>query len=154
MTAPIGAPLAPAELDRLLSDFLEDLAGRPFTWGDCTWAPADWWLWATGVDPASAARIDFADEDAGRRKLRAIGGLVAQWDRCLRPLGATRTRRPRLGDVGVLRALVGFRRQRPILERVGGICVGEGRWALHSSRGVSITPADPLAAWRLTWPIP
>ena len=126
----------------MLKPYLHDLARRPFAWGetDCVLILADWWRLNRGVDLAADLRGTYATAEECRAVLERHGGVLRLVARRLAGAGAERTSEPDPGDIGVLRYDG---------KHIGGLCVGDGRWAGKSLRGVSVFPSGFVAAWKV-----
>lgn len=128
-----------------LAEFLGQAVRTPFAPGahDCRLFPANWVLAATGRDPAAAFRGRYASEAEGLALAEAVGGVEAATAAGMAAAGLTPTDAPAAGDVGVITV---FTLDGPVA--VGGIFTGR-HWAFLSPGGVSLWPAEPIAAWRL-----
>lgn len=124
-----------------LDDFLEVMAARPFVPGecDCALTLADWVSSATGCsDPAADLRGAYTTMLGAARFIVASGGLVELVGRCAARAGLFHTDSPLRGDIGVVE-LDGA--------HLGGICTGDGVWAIQSTAGVFGARTHHLAAW-------
>lgn len=127
-----------------LTRFLRAQAGRRFDWAGshCLLLPADWMVALGLPDPAAPWRETIRDEATARGLLAEAGGVVALASAAMAAAGVAATHAVRRGDVGVVTVMGPEGRA-----EVGAICTG-ARWAVRSSRGVWIGPAEALAAWR------
>lgn len=136
-----------------LADFLYELAGRPWRWGetDCLMVLANWIERVHGIDPGEPFRGTYNDEQSCRAVLAAHGGTLALVDRVTASIGIERLVAipPTAGDIAVVRAPC-KRRDAVALRDTGAICVGPGRFALLTPDcGVMIAPLPLRAAWRV-----
>lgn len=130
-----------------LARYLDDVAGRPFAWGqyDCgVGLVAGWVERARGLDLAVPFRGAYGSGREAAKLLVREGGMIPLFDRLAAQVGIARTAFAAIGDVGVLRARTPADGVRP----VGAIRTGIG-WAVLAEHGVTIGLADALAIWRL-----
>lgn len=126
----------------LLPEFLRTAAAAPHRFGewDCAMTLANWFMFATGhPDPAAHLRGTYGSQLGWSRIVRAAGGLVALVDGIAVRIGAHRTEDPLPGDFAVVRL--------PRFGETGAIHTSMG-WAMKLDAGVTIIPAELVAAWR------
>lgn len=144
-------------MKKALSDYLSGALDREWSWGrlDCLLFCADWVRATTGVDPAGEFRGTYRDERAGRRLIKAQGGIEMLAAKCMEGRGFARTVRPLVGDIGLVRVPILLWRGRTVAAPVGAICLGPRMWAIKTKvRGEMVARDFPLiAAWRIE-PLP
>ncbi|MGO7044398.1 hypothetical protein ACCT07_03015 [Rhizobium johnstonii] len=134
-----------------IHEFLE-LPHR-FRWGgvggdDCLTFPASWAARVTGTDPAEEYRGTYRDREEAQEILGLFGGSLGLMERQLALVGAVRVHHPATGDIGLIRAMTGDRRDERIEAEIGAIRFGP-LWACIHPAGVRATKAEFIAAWRL-----
>lgn len=112
---------------------------------NCMMLPADWVLAATGRDPAAELRGLYPWDDD---RWRELGSLLEVLNKIASAAGMERAEGPaRLGDVAVVRV--------PTAGQMGGVCVGDGRWAIKCKDGLLTHRFEVLnTPWRLSCPRP
>lgn len=128
-----------------LSNYLQQLAARPFRLGhcDCMLALADWVRECSGVDVGALWRGTYSDEASWHALVRAAGGLPPLIE-VVEAMGVVRQVRANLlpGDIAVINL--------PKLGQTGALWTG-GRWAVKVERGLwAVNKWLPLAAWRVS----
>ncbi len=129
----------------LLARTLDLWAVTPFVVGvsDCLMSPADYWLKATGRDPAAAWRGSYSTDEQMRQILADNGGAFRLMRDGLDGVDAERVDLPEAGDV----VCVDFKS-----DQVGGMCVGAKAALRFAERpGFALLPLsrlDVLGAWR------
>lgn len=125
-----------------LPEFLDHMASTPFVDGqnDCALVVADWTMQATGcADPAFDLRGQYSTPLGRERLLRRHGGLKAVMTVCAERAGLARTRRPKRGDIGLVR-IAG--------QSIAAICLGD-LWAAKGEGLVVERASRVIAAWRI-----
>lgn len=132
---------------RILTDYLEGLAGDRWAWGsrDCALAVADYVLAATGRDPGTPFRGRYQTRLGCERLVTRYGGLVAVMAAGAALAALQRTDAPKEGDIGVAPMPV-MRRNRVAQEPTAGFCLGR-QWAFFTPGGLIFMNSTPLAAW-------
>lgn len=127
----------------VLEKHLRLWATTEFEWGrsDCAIVLADYVLDVTGRDGAGHLRGRYSTKGGCNRVSGFIRrGLASVVGECAAKVGLPLCEAPQRGDIGVLQ----------FTERAfaGGICLGDGRWAVKSPDGL-LTPTNPnvVAAW-------
>lgn len=125
-----------------LRPFLLRQVQQPFAWGksDCCTFAADWIRLRTGRDPAGRLRGLYGDETGARLIAKPSGGLAGLMCGLAVRAGLTRTRHPRIGDVG----MVVHEDREPIM----AIRVPVG-WAARTLDGIYLGELRCLRAWRV-----
>jgi len=131
-----------------LSEFLSEASARPWVWNEwdcCYWLGA--WIAERHPDkdlrPTWRGRYRTALGCA--RAVRAAGGLVAVLQALAVQGGFRRVKRPRPGDVGVIRALDAKGRE----VEIGAIWTGSAWAFLIESGGIRVSAAQAVAVWRI-----
>jgi hypothetical protein len=126
----------------ILRDFLRELAGRPFAWGefDCAFSVAVWVERVTGRDPVPEWRGTYSTAEECRALLEREGGLARLICRIAKQAGARPTRVPQPGDFGVIHAGG---------QQFAVIMTPSGRWAGKGEQGVVSVKIAPRVAWTL-----
>lgn len=134
-----------ADLSEALASFLSEAGHTRFAWGrfDCCLWLADWVLAVRGVDGAAALRGRYRTALGCARLLTHLGGVTATVGHCAALAGLSETKRPRTGDIGVVKMMTAKG------EREVGAIRTARRWAILTIGGLSSVPAKPLAAWRV-----
>ncbi|QIG67266.1 hypothetical protein EVB37_030 [Rhizobium phage RHph_TM3_3_3] len=135
-----------------IHDFL-DLPHR-FRWGgvggdDCMTFPASWALRCVGIDPAADLRGTYRTRDEAHAIIASHGGELAFMEAHLVPIGAKRVQQPQTGDIGLIKAMTGETAADQVETQIGAIRFGP-LWACIHPAGIRATPAEHIAAWRLT----
>lgn len=127
---------------RLLTDFLRDMAGRPFQWGqtDCALMMAEWVSLRRGVPVAEDLRGSYATEDECQRILDDRGGLLRVVSGIASSVPLRLTSDPKPGDIGIVRC--------PPSAPTCAIKVRRG-WALKTPTGLIVMPAPVIRAWKV-----
>jgi hypothetical protein len=127
----------------ILTSFLARAGRRGFAWGqnDCMILVADWAVVLTGRDPAAQYRDLYSNETEAMDIIARAGSPTDLLDQCLLPLGWSRVVTTIAGDIALV--------QPPgHSEEAAGVCVGGGRVALLSKRGLVVWPMPILTGWR------
>ncbi|MFT4129970.1 DUF6950 family protein [Labrys sp. (in: a-proteobacteria)] len=127
----------------MLLTFLNNLARRPFRWGecDCSLAIADWWQLNHGADPAPWLRGAYVDEAGCAALLAAHGHLPRLMRRIAAEAGAARSTGDRPGDFAVIRLDSRW---------WGAIRTPSRRWAVKAHDGLCIiSNCRVVAAWSI-----
>lgn len=129
-----------------LAKYLDAAASRPFGWSgwDCGLFVADWAILLTGRDPAASWRGHYDSERACARLTAPLGGYIGAFAYGALACGFAPTVLPEDGDAGLVELHFG-RRARPC-----GAIRYRGRWAVLSTRGLSVLRAPTFAAWSLS----
>ena len=129
-----------------LAAFLARAGRTPFVWGewDCSLWLADWLVERGYPDPAAHLRGRYHTALGCARILGRLGGVEGAVASCAAIAGLARAPSPRIGDVGVVKAMT------PAGARpVGAICTGR-RWAVLAwPNGLHSFAAVASSAWRV-----
>lgn len=129
----------------MMQAYIDQAMPRPWVWGehDCCCFVAGWVLERGHGDPMGFIRGRYDSERSALVAIKRGGGLVKLWTRGMVEAEVLPTRRPRIGDVGVIR-----RATEDGGDEVAAICAGE-RWVSLVERGIVSGPGVVLAAWRV-----
>lgn len=127
-----------------LTQFRAEALGQCFTWNgwDCGLLCAAWVERMRGVDPATRWRGRYRSALGCARLVKREGGLVAVFDKSLKPLGIERTEAPQRGDIVVVKTAQGD---------TGAVVLGT-LIMMAAARGIVLRQrsAVPIqAAWRI-----
>lgn len=135
----------------ILTAYLEEATRLPWGWGghnggkDCALWMADYVARVRGGDPGAAFRGRYHTRLGCEKLLRREGGLMSLVSRVAASIGLGERFDPISGDIGVIEAVVCG--SATSLEPAAAICVGGGRWALFSHKGLIVGPTRHLKAW-------
>ena len=134
----------------VLTEYLESATRSAWSWGeqDCTLWVADFVLLVTGLDPGISFRGKYKTRLGCERLLKRRGGLVALVSDAMAAADIAGTNDPGRGDVGIIPATI-RRRRADMIEATAAICLGQGRWAVFSPRGLLVAPTQHTAAWSI-----
>lgn len=115
----------------MLREFLLDVAGRPFVWGqtDCALVIAEWWALNHGADPAAHLRGTYSTEEECLAVMERHGGVLKLVTELAEKVGAPLAVDYMPGDFGVVSAH-GL--------SWGAIRTESGRWFIKARKGVAV----------------
>ncbi|EJN11861.1 hypothetical protein PMI42_04876 [Bradyrhizobium sp. YR681] len=136
-----------------LADYLDRAAAGRFRYGvlDCCTLMADW-LCAQGLcDVMADRRGTYATMAAYKTAIRSEGGMLASCRARFAAAGLVETCDPQPGDVALVLAPIGRRRDgRLVSAPTGAICLAGGlRAIVTSDQGVMAFALPVVAAWSL-----
>jgi hypothetical protein len=136
-----------------LADYLDRAAGHRLRYGshDCCTFMAGW-LMALGCPDAMADRRGcYATRRDYKAALKAEGGILASCRVRFAAIGLVETDVPAAGDVALVLAPIGQRRDgRVVSAPVGAICADAAmRAIITSDQGLMAWPLPTIAAWHL-----
>nr|WP_261334972.1 hypothetical protein [Rhizobium leguminosarum] len=111
--------------------------------------PASWALRCVGIDPAEDLRGTYRTQAEAHAIVESYGGELAFMDRRLVMIGAKRVQEPDTGDIGLIKAKTGETAADQVETQIGAIRFGP-LWACIHPAGIRATPAEFIAAWRLS----
>ncbi len=132
----------------ILRDWLE--GSHRFRWGgqggdDCLMFCASWVAHVTGTDPVAEFRGTYSTAEEAAALIASHGGIIALVDTVAARSGIKRTRDPRNGDIGIIRAPSSLDGE---MAEIGAIRFGP-LWACLGPAGVVGKPAEWIAAWEV-----
>lgn len=130
--------------------YIEELAGRPWVWGecDCTMAVATWIERITGVDPLKHYRGTYHSPSEARRIAKLAGGFLPALGELLDSAGIERTQTFETGDVAAVNAPLHERHIMPVVGCILAIKFGH-LWICKARAGVVGAEFPVIHGWRL-----
>lgn len=124
------------------------LAGKGRGKRDCCTLLADWLVDNGLPDPMADRRGSYSTATEYRSALKSEGGIVQSCSDRLAKIGLCETADPRSGDVALVLAPIGRRRDgRFVFYPTGALCVSDKWRAVLTSDGIAIASFPVVKAW-------
>jgi hypothetical protein len=133
-----------------LPAYVEELAARPWAWGqcDCTMAVATWIERIYGVDPLRQYRGSYDSPLSAKRAAKRAGGFLPALGALLDEAGLERTQAFETGDVAAVNAALHERSVMPVVGCILAIRFGNF-WVCKAYRGIVARDFAVITGWRL-----